>query len=47
MVDQPGLGLAPRDRHLECVGDEIGAHVIGHAPAHDPATERVLDGGQV
>ena len=28
--DQPGRGPALRERHLQRVGDELGAHVIGH-----------------
>ena len=34
-------------RHLERVDDELGAHVIGHRPADDPARVGVLDGGEV
>jgi len=34
-------------RHLQRVEDELGAHVIGHRPAHDPAREDVLDSRQV
>ena len=36
-----------RERHLQGVGDELGAHVICHAPAHDPAAVEVLDGDEV
>ena len=32
---------APGDGHLERVDDELGAHVIGHRPADDPAAQRV------
>src|SRR3954451_23052894 len=35
--DQPRLWPALRERHPQRVGDELGAHVIGHAPADDPA----------
>ena len=34
--DQPGRRAAVRERHLQGVVDELGAHVIGHAPADDP-----------
>jgi hypothetical protein len=44
--DQPGRRLALRERHLERVGDQLGAHVIGHAPADDPARD-VLHRDQV
>jgi len=39
--------LAPPDGHLDGVDDELGTDVIGYRPAHDPATERVEDDGQV
>ena len=47
MPDQPGLGPALRERHLQRVGDELGAHVIGHRPADDPAAVDVLHGDEV
>jgi hypothetical protein len=47
VVDQTGVGLSARDRHVQCVDDEIGAHVIGDAPADDPAAVGVLDGDEV
>jgi hypothetical protein len=47
MADQPGCRSAVRERHLQRVGDELGAHVVGHAPADDPAAVEVLDGDQV
>jgi hypothetical protein len=33
--DQSGRGPALRERHLQRVDDELGARVIGHAPADD------------
>jgi hypothetical protein len=36
-MDQSRLGPAVIERHLQRVEDELGAHVIGHRPAHDPA----------
>jgi hypothetical protein len=37
VVDQAGSRAPAADGHLECVDDELGAHVVGHAPADDPA----------
>src|SRR3954453_19031001 len=37
----------PTKRHFPRVGDQFGAHVIGHAPAHNPAAVDVLDGDEV
>src|SRR5215217_6094241 len=45
--DQPGAGTAMLDGHLKGVGDQFGAHVIGHRPADDPAREEVLDGDEI
>ena len=46
--DQSGRRAALRERHLQRVGDELGAHVIGHASSRrSGATEDVLDGDQV
>ena len=47
MMDQSRGGPAMLERHLQGVNDELCAHVVGHRPAHDPAREDVLDGGQV
>jgi hypothetical protein len=47
VMDEPGRRPAAGDGHLERVDDELGAHVVGHAPADDPPTVSVLDGGQV
>jgi len=47
MPDQPRRRPATRERHLQSVGDQFGAHVIGHGPAHDPAAGEVLDGDEV
>lgn len=32
MMDQAGGGPAPGEAHLQRVDDQLGAHVIGHAP---------------
>ena len=34
VMHQSGLGPALPDRHLERFDDELGAHVLGHRPAH-------------
>src|SRR3954451_13552258 len=47
MPDQPRLRAALGERHLQRIADELGAHVIGHAPAHDPAAVEVLDADEV
>ena len=47
MMDQARLGPTVIKRHLERVEDELGAHVIGHRPAHDPAREDILNRRQV
>lgn len=35
------------DGHPKGVDDELCAHMLGHAPAHDPAAEEILHRGQV
>jgi hypothetical protein len=35
VVDQTRLG-SPADDHGERVDNELGTHVVGHGPAHDP-----------
>ena len=35
------------ERHLQCVGDELGAEVVGHRPADDAAAVQVLNGDEV
>jgi hypothetical protein len=47
MPDQPRRRPALGERHLQRIADQLGAHVIGHAPADDPAAEDVLDGDEV
>jgi hypothetical protein len=44
---EAGLGPATSDGHLQRVGDELSAHVLGHRPPHDPPAEGVLDGGKI
>jgi len=47
MMDKSGRWAPPVQAHLQRVNDELGAHVVGHRPTHDPAAVGVLDGGQV
>jgi hypothetical protein len=35
-MDQDGRRPSARDGHLQRVDDQLGAHVVGHAPADDP-----------
>jgi hypothetical protein len=35
------------DRHLQRVGYELGAHVLGERPAHNLSRRQIDDGGQV
>jgi hypothetical protein len=44
---EPGLGPATSDGYLQCVRDELGAHVLGHGPPNNPARIGVLDGGEI
>ena len=41
VVDQPGPWLALGDRHVQGVKDQLGAQVLSHRPADDPAGEAV------
>src|SRR3954469_17779946 len=45
-MHQAGARPAAVQGHLERVDDELGAHVLGHAPADDPPAVGVLDGGE-
>ena len=47
VVDQSGLRLPARNRHLQGVGHELGPHVVGHRPADDLPRVEVLNGGEV
>ena len=47
MMDQAGARPAALHGHLERGDDELGAHVVGHAPADDAAAVGVLDGGEI
>jgi hypothetical protein len=40
-------GVALSDGHVQGVQDQLGAEVVGHRPADDPAGERVQDHGEV
>jgi hypothetical protein len=45
-MDQPvggSVGFPLGERHLQSVEDELGAEMISHRPADDPAGEEVLD----
>src|SRR5258708_27416717 len=46
MTPSPARSPVP-DGHLQRGHDQFGAQVLGHGPAHDPATERVQDYGQI
>jgi len=46
-MHEAGPGAPAVQRHLQRVDDDLGAHVVGHRPPHDPAREGVLDGGEV
>lgn len=41
------FGGAGEERVLDGIEDQVGGHRCGGAPAHDPATERVDDKGNV
>ena len=45
--DESGVGAAAGEGHLERVGNELGAHVIGHRPADDAAAVQVLHGDEI
>jgi hypothetical protein len=48
MVDETGYRpAAAGNAHVQRVDDELGAHVVGHAAAHDPTRVGVLDGGEI
>jgi hypothetical protein len=47
VVNQPWLWPAAVHGHLQRVGDELGAHVLGHRPADDHSAVGVLDGCEV
>jgi hypothetical protein len=47
MMPEAATGPAAVQRHLERVDDELGAHMLGHRPADDPARKGVLNGGEV
>jgi hypothetical protein len=46
-MDQAWGGVALGDGHVQGVQDQLGAEVVGHRPADDPAGERVQDHGEV
>jgi hypothetical protein len=46
-MDESRRRLALPDGHLERFDDELGAHVLGHRPADDPARVAVDHDGQV
>ena len=47
VVNEPARWAAPVRGHLQRVDDQFLAHVIGHAPADNPAAVGVLDCGEV
>ena len=46
-MNHPSVGPTASHSHRERVGDQLLAHMVGHAPANDPPRERVLDRGEV
>jgi hypothetical protein len=46
-MDQAWGGVALGDGHVQGVQDQLGAEMVGHRPANDPAGERVEDNGEV
>src|SRR5207237_4135605 len=46
-VDQAGARPLPRDGHLQRCQRQVGAQMIRHRPADDPAAVEVHDGGQI
>jgi hypothetical protein len=47
MVDETLARATVHDGRVECGGDNLGAHVGGHAPANDPAAPGVGHRGEV
>lgn len=47
MENEAGLGTAPAEGHVQGVGDQLGAHVVGHGPADDCSAGQVDNRGQV
>jgi hypothetical protein len=41
VMDQTWRGVALGDGHIQGVQDQLGAKVVGHGPAHDPAREGI------
>src|SRR5215218_6016063 len=47
VVHEPRSGLAPRDRHLQSIDDELGPQVCGHRPADHLAAAGIKNEGQI
>jgi hypothetical protein len=47
VMHQAWGGVALGDGHVQGVQDQLGAQVLSHRPADDPAGERVEDHGEV
>ena len=47
MVNEANSWSSTDQRHLQRVGGQFSAQVIGERPAHDPSAERIQDDGQV
>ena len=47
VMNESRAWASARDGHLERVDDELGAEIVAHRPAHDPAREAVDDRSQV
>jgi len=43
VMNQPGSWSSAGQRHLQRVGRELSAQVIGECPAHDAPAERTID----
>jgi hypothetical protein len=47
VVNHPGLGATLVQCHRQSIGHQLGAHVLGHRPADDPAGEHIQHHRQV
>jgi hypothetical protein len=45
MENGAGFGPLSAESHVQGIGDELGAHVVGQRPAHYGAAGEVDDGG--
>ncbi len=47
MVDEASCWSPAGQRHIECIGGQLRAQVIGERPTHDATAERVQDDRQI